>query len=180
MHLSRLALVTGLVAAAGPVALGGGAALFGGDPTWVVVGTRGALVIWGGAAIALAFYARRHARPACALVAGLAVAMSVCGLAAPRATAAVSDRAGARLALLACRRQYQRVIAERPGQIVVFNRGGMPWAFQAIVYDASDEILRPLSSRSSAWRARAERTELTCSYAAYPLGDHFYAAHLSC
>lgn len=71
-------------------------------------------------------------------------------------------------------------------RLLVFNRGGMIWASRGYVYDESDEVTRPESSRSAGWKARADQTELSCGYYAKPFpGDvsftrHWYLASFDC
>jgi hypothetical protein len=71
-------------------------------------------------------------------------------------------------------------------RLLVFNRGGMSWASRGYVYDESDEVVREVSQRSASWRARADKTELSCGYYARPFPGHFsftqhwYLASFAC
>jgi hypothetical protein len=58
-------------------------------------------------------------------------------------------------------------------RLLVFNRGGMIWASRGYVYDESDEVVREEPLRSASWRARADKTELSCGYYARPFPGHF-------
>jgi hypothetical protein len=65
-------------------------------------------------------------------------------------------------------------------KLVVFNRGGMVWHSEGVVYDESDEVVRPQADRTTAWKLRASNTELGCGYWAGALSGHFYLADFDC
>ena len=100
----------------------------------------------------------------------------------PRPLLEACDRVGTYVHFELHRRYYEKRVAEQGGtpKIAIFPRGGMPWSFDGIVYDATDEVQLAPEARSPAWRQRASRTELSCNFEVRPLGDHFYAAHFFC
>ncbi len=71
-------------------------------------------------------------------------------------------------------------------RLVVFNLGGMIWSSRGFVYDESDEVVREPSRQSSAWKARAQDSELGCGYGAQPMlgsfafSRHWYLASFAC
>jgi len=71
-------------------------------------------------------------------------------------------------------------------RLLVFNRGGMIWSSRGYVYDESGEAVREEPLQSAGWRARADKTELSCGYYARPFPGHFsftqhwYLASFNC
>jgi len=83
------------------------------------------------------------------------------------------------------REHYLSVIKSLPdtGQpkLLVINWGGMVWASNGVIYDASDEAALPAGKQSADWIERASRTELSCGgYSITPMGGHFYLADFPC
>jgi len=177
-----------VVAAAGPLILAlASATPLGLDLLWVLVGSKIMLVFWAAigvwaATIAVAA-ARRAAwrRAASAAVLPLAVAIVAIH---PMNFVRSCHEWGAVLNFRFVQSSYRTRVATLPtiGQpkLVVFSRGGMPWASEGIVYDESDEILLPHGRQSSAWLQRASESELSCGYSVRPLGEHFYLGFFNC
>ncbi len=71
-------------------------------------------------------------------------------------------------------------------KLLTFNLGGMIWASRGFMYDESDEVVREHFTRSAGWKARAQNSELGCSYGAMPipgpsaLTKHWYLASFAC
>jgi len=85
---------------------------------------------------------------------------------------------------------YMKVVHDTPQdgnpRLLTINLGGMSWASRGFVYDEGDEVMRNSSFQSSAWKARAQNTELGCGYGALPipgpatLTRHWYIASFAC
>jgi hypothetical protein len=59
--------------------------------------------------------------------------------------------------------------------IVAFERDSVLSSWRGIVYDATDEIAKPPTQRSAAWKNRETASWLDCSPASLALGGHYYA-----
>jgi hypothetical protein len=60
--------------------------------------------------------------------------------------------------------------------IIVFRWGGALSNWQGIVYDADDQIDKPVGQRDAVWKATEAGTLLSCSDAYMALGGHYYRA----
>ena len=86
------------------------------------------------------------------------------------------------------RASYDREIALLPHtghRAAEFNWGGMLYASRGVVYDETDEIMKPDGARSKAWLARWQNTDLMCGQNATvsharPMGDHYYVTGFGC
>jgi hypothetical protein len=58
--------------------------------------------------------------------------------------------------------------------------GGFLAVSRGVVYDASDEITRPATERSDAWKRRAALTDANCVYGYTPIFGHFYFVGHDC
>lgn len=83
--------------------------------------------------------------------------------------------------------KYPRYISEISAlpagepRLVVDDWGGvLPMVSHGLVYDESDEIIKPIEERSEAWKKRAGRTIAECVYGYTPIGGHFYLVSLDC
>jgi hypothetical protein len=97
----------------------------------------------------------------------------------------LTNRLGDAVHFVLMRSSYVARIETMPARgqprFVVFNRGGMVWASNGVVYDESDEVALPRDRQSQAARRRFDRSELGCgNYTVQSLGAHFYAADFSC
>jgi hypothetical protein len=63
----------------------------------------------------------------------------------------------------------------QPPAIVVFERDRVLSSWRGIVYDATDEIEKPPSQRSAAWKNRETASWLDCSQPSLVLGGHYYS-----
>jgi hypothetical protein len=166
----------------GPLMLVVGAEHFGSDPMWIVFGTRAVILVWAlvvSVALLWISYASRGLRWC---MVGAATVLMAAAWMFPKMLVEESDRLGTYLHFHLHRGYYEQRVADHPGRpkLVVFSRGGMPWSFDGIVYDASDEVQLPPAGRSVDWKMRAAHTELSCHFEVRPLGAHFYAAHFDC
>lgn len=122
---------------------------------------------------------RRAISYAVPLVAALVVAFNVGGF------INLCREVGDRTHFYLMRSQYVADLGAQPrdGQprLRVWNWGGMLWASNGVVYDESDEIMRPAVDQSADWKSRANNSELACSgYGFEPLGSHFYLVYFPC
>jgi len=83
------------------------------------------------------------------------------------------------------RSRYIAEVAAKSGsgqpRLLVWNWGGMLWSSKGVVYDESDEIMRPTADQTADWKSRAGSSELACGdYGFEPMGDHFYLAYFPC
>jgi hypothetical protein len=119
-------------------------------------------------------------------VSWLSVALAIgAGAAGHNYVRAYTNIAGDTLNFLARLPYYLEWISKEPRdgtpRLLVFNRGGMIWASNGVVYDESDEVALPRGRQSAAWQARADRTELGCGdFYITPLLGHFYLADFPC
>lgn len=60
--------------------------------------------------------------------------------------------------------------------LVTFEWGGLGSSWFGIVYDAADEIAKPVELRSASWKARDTGKMLSCSSIGVWLGGHYYVA----
>ena len=58
--------------------------------------------------------------------------------------------------------------------LLIFDWGGLGSSWFGVVYDAADEIVKPVKDRSPAWKTREVGRILSCSEVAVPLGWHYY------
>jgi hypothetical protein len=165
-----------------PIALLGGAERYGDDPLWVIFGFH-ILLALSALCIAVIIWHQTTLRQRSRwfFVGLVTIVFAIAWVFRDPADEAI-DRGGTYLHLLLHRQEYEKQIAAqtKPSKLMVFPRGGMPWSFGAIVYDESDELIRPPEARSSLWRARASMTVLSCKFKARRLEGHFYAAHFLC
>jgi len=71
--------------------------------------------------------------------------------------------------------------ASKGARFMVFPGGGWSGvAGRVYIFDESDEILLDDKLRSADFKRRMETTELSCNAVAFPLGEHFYKAFITC
>ena len=58
--------------------------------------------------------------------------------------------------------------------VVTFDWFGLGSAWSGVVYDAADEMRKPVKDRSAAWKTRDVGRILSCSEVAVSLGWHYY------
>jgi len=112
-------------------------------------------------------------------IAALAIAFDVGGF------MNLSREVGDRTHFYLMRTQYLAEVAANPSdgqpRLRVWNWGGMLWSSAGVVYDESDEIMRPAADQSADWKSRANNSELACgNYGFEPMGGHFYLAYFPC
>ena len=154
---------------------------------WVVIGVPAVLVAWAAAALwavgLVVLSARRRAWARLASAATLPLAVLVSAI-SPGEFVSSCTRLGDVLNFEVLHASYQARVAALPDQgapkLAVFNRGGMIWSSQGVVYDATDEVALPPERQSPAWKERASRSELACGYSVVPLRDHFYLGYFDC
>jgi hypothetical protein len=122
---------------------------------------------------------RRAISYAVPAVVAVVVALDVDGF------AKLSREAGDRAHFYLMRPQYVAEVAAKPSdgqpRLRVWNWGGMVWSSKGVVYDESDEIMRPVADQTADWKSRARNSELACDgYGVESLGNHFYLAYFPC
>jgi len=78
------------------------------------------------------------------------------------------------------RSEISRLPAAEPRFLVDDWGGFLSMVSRGLVYDESDEIARPATEQSEAWKKRTSRTLASCVYGYTPIGGHFYLVALDC
>ncbi|MDZ5650488.1 hypothetical protein [Nitrospirillum sp. BR 11828] len=148
------------------------------------------LALWCAAAMAaasLAVQAGRQGQPRRAASLALLPLAFLVTVAQPKLVMGGAQTLGDRLHFMIEYQEYLALIRAMPDtgepKLLTVDWGGFLTASTSLVYDESDEMALPPERRSTAWRARAQQTILSCAYGYWvrtTLGGHFYAVGVGC
>ena len=154
---------------------------------YAMIGIPALLVLWGLAALVagvIVLIALVRRRWSYALVTSIVPVAVIVAALQPFAFLHLTNRLGDAIHFALMRSSYVAKVESLPAtgkRFVVFNRGGMVWASNGVVYDESDEVALPPKQQSNAGRRRVIRSELGCgAYAIQKIDAHFYVADFSC